>query len=207
MREIETFLTYLAVQRQVPASTQNQALSAILFLYQGVLDIPIEGVNAIWAKTPVRLPVVLSLLEVNKLLDAISSTNGLIARLLYGSGMRLMEVIRLRVQDVDFDRNEIVVRAGKGAKDRITMMPNSLKPALKSYLVERRILFESDMDKGQSSVYLPNALHKKYPNAGKEWRWQYIFPSTRLSTDPRTAVVRRHHRDEKNRSACNETGL
>lgn len=195
--EIEAFLTHLAVNRKVSASTQNQALSAILFLYQEVLGISIEGVSAVRSKTPVRMPIVLSLAEVNRLLTSMNGTNGLIAQLLYGTGMRLMEVIRLRVQDVDFDRNEILVRSGKGAKDRITMLPRSLKADITSHLEARKILSWSDLGKGQASVYLPDALSKKYPMAEHEWRWQYIFPSSRVSRDPRTCSIRRHHRDEK----------
>ncbi|MCP4009057.1 MAG: integron integrase [Proteobacteria bacterium] len=210
--EIEAYLSHLAVERKVSVSTQNQALSAILFLYQEILEIPVEGVNAIRAKTPVRLPVVLSLYEVDALLNRMQGINGLVARLLYGSGLRLMEALRLRVQDVDFYRNEVSIRAGKGAKDRITMLPLSLRPKLESHLEGRRVLFEADLEKGQASVYLPNALSKKYPGADTEWSWQYIFPSSRLSIDPRTSVIRRHHRDGKTiqramKKACKTCGL
>ncbi len=211
-REIESFLTHLAVVRNVSASTQNQALSALLFLYKGVLNIEIEGVNAIRSKKPTKLPIVLSQREVQGLLAAMTGVNGLIAKVLYGTGMRLMEVIRLRVQDVDFDRNEIIVRSGKGAKDRITMLPESIKPILQQHLVTRRDLFNDDVAKNQQRVYLPEALERKYPNADKEWRWQYVFVSARLSTDPRSNIVRRHHRDEKTiqramKKACDNIGI
>ena len=210
--EIESFLTNLAVVRNVSASTQNQALSALLFLYKEVLGIEVEGVNAIRSKKPTKLPVVLSQREVQALLVAMSGINGLIANVLYGTGMRLMEVIRLRVQDIDFDRNEITVRSGKGAKDRVTMLPKSVKPLLEQHLLARREVFNDDAAKNQHSVYLPEALARKYPNADKEWRWQYVFISTKLSVDPRSDIVRRHHRDEKTiqramKKACDEVGL
>ena len=210
--EVEGFLTHLAVVRNVSASTQNQALSALLFLYKDVLGIEIEGVDAIRSKKPTKLPIVLSQKEVQDLLANMSGMNGLIAKVLYGTGMRLMEVIRLRVQDIDFDRNEIVVRSGKGAKDRLTMLPEAIKPALQQCLVSRRDLFNDDAAKNQQSVYLPEALSRKYPNADKEWRWQYVFVSNRLSVDPRSKIVRRHHRDEKTiqramKKACDQLGI
>ena len=211
-RDIELFLTHLAVVRNVSASTQNQALSALLFLYKDVLDIEIKGVDAIRSKKPIKLPIVLSQRETQDLLAAMVGVNGLIAKVLYGTGMRLMEVIRLRVQDVDFDRNEIVVRSGKGAKDRITMLPETIKPLLQQHLVIRRDLFNDDVAKSQQSVYLPDALAIKYPNADKEWRWQYVFVSAKLSSDPRSDNVRRHHRDEKTiqramKKVCDEIGI
>jgi integron integrase len=212
VREIESFLTHLAVVRNVSASTQNQALSALLFLYKDVLNIEIEGVNAIRSKKPTKLPIVLSQKEVQDLLITMTGVNGLVAKVLYGTGMRLMELIRLRVQDIDFDRNEIVVRSGKGAKDRLTMLPEAIKPALQQHLLVRRALFNDDAVKNQHSVYLPEALARKYPNADKEWRWQYVFVSTRLSVDPRSNIVRRHHRDEKTiqramKKACDQIGI
>jgi integron integrase len=210
--EIEAFLTHLAVVRTVSASTQNQALSALLFLYKEVLDIEIKGVSAIRSKKPTKLPIVLSQKEVQDLLANMSGINGLIAKVLYGTGMRLMEVIRLRIQDIDFDRNEIIVRSGKGAKDRITMLPEAIKSSLQQHLVTRRDLFNNDVAKNQHSVYLPEALARKYPNADKEWRWQYAFVSTKLSADPRSDRVRRHHRDEKTiqramKKVCDEIGM
>ncbi len=212
VREIESFLTHLAVVRNVSASTQNQALSALLFLYKDVLNIEIEGVNAIRSKKPTKLPIVLSQKEVQDLLTTMTGVNGLVAKVLYGTGMRLMELIRLRVQDIDFDRNEIVVRSGKGAKDRLTMLPEAIKSVLQQHLLVRRELFNDDAVKNQQSVYLPEALARKYPNADKEWRWQYVFVSTRLSVDPRSNVVRRHHRDEKTiqramKKTCDQIGI
>lgn len=195
--EVEAFLTDLAVRGKVSSSTQNQAFSAILFLYKEVLEIKLEGVSAMRAKNNIRLPVVLSLNEVNKLLGMMEGTNGLIARMLYGTGMRLMEAVRLRVQDVDFDRNEIVVRSGKGNKDRITMLPRTLVEPLGSHITKRRGLFDNDHALGKASVYLPYALSRKYPGAQNDWRWQYVFPSNRLSKDPRSDSVQRHHRDGK----------
>jgi integron integrase len=211
-REVESFLTHLAVKRKVSASTQNQALSALLFLYKEVLNTELEGVDAIRSKKPVKLPIVLSHREVQSLLKAMTGVNGLIAKVLYGTGMRLMEVIRLRVQDIDFDRNEILVRSGKGAKDRITMLPDAIKPALQQHLVPRRDLFNEDAVQNQQSVYLPDALSRKYPRADKEWRWQYVFVSMRLSVDPRSNITRRHHRDEKTiqramKKSCDELGI
>ena len=209
---IEAFLTYLAVERHVSKSTQNQALSALLFLYKEVLGKEIEGVNAVRSKNAIRLPIVLSIREVNTLLENIHGVNGLVARLLYGTGMRLMEAIRLRVQDVDFDRNEIVIRAGKGDKDRITMLPQSIKLALSEHIDKRKGVYDDDFKVGKASVYLPNALARKYPNAETDWRWQYVFPSGKFSKDPRSDAIRRHHRDEKTiqramKKACTFTNI
>lgn len=197
-REIEAFLTHLAVQRQVAASTQNQALSALLFLYRDVLNVDLPWLeNVTRAKRPQRLPVVLTRDEVQSILARMSGTYGLMASLLYGTGMRLMECVRLRVQDVDFARNEIMIRDGKGAKDRVTMLPASVVPALQTHLQNRRALFEDDLRLGKASVYLPHALAEKYPNAPTQWGWQYVFPAGSYSVDPRGGVERRHHIDEK----------
>ncbi|THB72752.1 MAG: integron integrase [Gammaproteobacteria bacterium] len=199
--EIQTYLTHLAVDRKVAASTQNQALSALLFLYRDVLDIKLpqlELEKITRAKKPSRLPVVLTKSEVEKLFVQIHGTNKLMARLLYGSGMRLMELIRLRIFDLDFERNEIVVRNGKGGKDRVTVLPQSIVPALKDHLENVEGLYLSDRENKVSGVYLPFALERKYPNAAYEWRWQYVFPAFKLSTDPRTKLERRHH-------ACEQT--
>ncbi|GKT12964.1 MAG: hypothetical protein ISEC1_P1956 [Thiomicrorhabdus sp.] len=210
--EIENFLTYLAVERHVSASTQNQALSALLFLYQQVLEISIEDIQAVRAKNPIRLPMVLSVSEVERLFESMLGINALIVRLLYGTGMRLMEVMRLRVQDIDFDRNEIMVRSGKGNKDRITMLPQSIIPALQQQLSERQQLYQYDLKHDQACVYLPFALAKKYPHAESEWAWQYVFASSRLSKDPGSDKTHRHHRDEKNvqramKKACLSAGI
>lgn len=196
--EVEAFLTHLAVAGRVAAATQNQALSALLFLYREVLNIDLPWLDkVVRAKQPQRLPVVLTRQEVTAILDRMTGAHGLMARLLYGTGMRLMECVRLRVKDVDFEQAEIVVRDGKGAKDRITMLPQSLIAPLHDHLRWRRQLFEDDKAKGRAAVYLPDALDRKYPNAAVDWSWQYIFPSGSYSIDPRSGEERRHHMDEK----------
>ncbi|SMB21986.1 Integrase/recombinase [Sterolibacterium denitrificans] len=197
-REVEAFLTHLAVEGRVAAATQNQALSALLFLYREVLEIDLPWLdNVVRAKRPARLPVVLTRNEVTALLGRMEGTHGLMARLLYGTGMRLMECVRLRVQDVDFERAEILVRDGKGAKDRVTMLPQTLIPALREHVQRRRLLYEDDLARGMAAVYLPDALERKYPNAATEWPWQYVFVAKGLSVDPRSGIERRHHMDEK----------
>jgi integron integrase len=196
--EVEAFLTHLAVAGRVAAATQNQALSALLFLYREVLNVDLPWLDkVVRAKQPQRLPVVLTRQEVTAILDRMTGVHGLMARLLYGTGMRLMECVRLRVKDVDFERAEIVVRDGKGAKDRITMLPQALIGPLQDHLRWRRQLFEDDKAKGRAAVYLPDALGKKYPTAAVDWPWQYIFPSGSYSIDPRSGEERRHHIDEK----------
>ena len=196
--ELEAFLTHLAVEGRVAASTQNQALSALLFLYREVLAINLPWLdNVVRAKTPQRLPVVLTRQDVVSVLDGMSGVHGLMARLLYGTGMRLMECVRLRVKDVDFEQAEILIRDGKGAKDRVTMLPQSLVEALRAHLKIRQRLYEEDRAKGMASVYLPDALDRKYPNAAVDWAWQYIFNSGSYSIDPRSGAERRHHIDEK----------
>lgn len=196
--EVEAFLTHLAVDGQVSASTQNQALSALLFLYKEVLGIDLPWLNGVTrAKRPHRMPVVLTREEVHAVLDRMRGTYGLMARLLYGTGMRLMECVRLRVKDVDFGRGEILIRDGKGAKDWVTMLPQSLVGPLHAHLQQRRALFDDDRQAGKASVYMPDALARKYPNAPTEWGWQYVFPSGSYSVDPRSGGERRHHLDEK----------
>ncbi len=196
--ELEAFLTDLAVTGNVSASTQSQAKSALLFLYRHVLDLNLPWLdNVEQAKAPKRLPVVMTVAEVRMVLDHMRGTYGLMGRLLYGTGMRLMECVRLRVKDVDFERYEIIVREGKGFKDRVTMLPQVLVQPLKLHLQNIQAMHIADLAAGNSDVYLPYALARKYPNAGREWGWQYIFPSAKLSTDPRSGAVRRHHLDEK----------
>jgi len=193
-REISAFLTDLAVNRNVAASTQNQALSAILFLYQKVLNQKLEWLDDVArAKRPRRLPVILTRDEVKRLLDDIHGVNGLISRVLYGTGMRKMECLRLRVQDIDFDYRQIIVRSGKGDKDRITVLPDSLQEPLKKQLAKARHVHNNDLEEGYGEVALPYALERKYPNAGRQWGWQYVFPSSRRCVDPYTGVIRRHH--------------
>jgi len=196
---MEAFLSHLAVQRNVAASTQNQAKSALLFLYKEVLGSELPWLDNVEnAKRPQRLPVVLSHTEVDAVLGRMHGTNGLIARLLYGSGLRIMEAVRLRVKDLDLESCEILVRDGKGAKDRVTMLPSSLVDRLRAHLVLVRELHGQDLAAGLPGVYLPYALDRKYPNAPREWTWQYVFPSDRLSIDPRSGLRRRHHFDEQN---------
>jgi integron integrase len=196
--EIEAFLSALATDRNVTASTQNLALSSILFLYKEVLLIDLPWLDDIVrAKKPKRLPTVLSEDEVKRLLACTEGMPGLVARLLYGTGMRLMEALKLRVKDVDFDRREILVRDGKGAKDRVTVLPESLATALKEHLARRRVIFDADAAAGLVDVWLPNALERKYPNACREWGWQLFFVANNVSTDPISGVVRKHHQDEK----------
>ncbi|HJR12800.1 MAG TPA: integron integrase [Rhodanobacteraceae bacterium] len=196
-REVEAFLTHLAMHGHVSASTQNQALSALLFLYREVLQQELPWMENIRrAKKPERLPVVLSREEVAALLDEMSGVTWLMASLLYGAGLRLMECVRLRVQDVDFVRREITVRRGKGGKDRRTMLPAMVVEALQGQLAEARRVHERDLAAGCGAVWLPDALARKYPNAAREWGWQYVFPASSRSTDPRSGVERRHHLDE-----------
>lgn len=198
-REITAFLTYLAVTKNVAASTQNQALSALLFLYQKVLELPVEWLDeVVRARRPKRLPVVLSRRDVARLLSQLSGVPQLIAQLMYGTGMRLMEALRLRVKDLDFEKHQLVIRAGKGDKDRYTVLPQSLVEPLKSHLEKVKNLHETDLKVGRGSVALPFALARKYPNADREWGWQYVFPSGKFSTARGDTVLRRHHLDEKN---------
>lgn len=197
-REVEAFLSHLARVGKVAASTQNQALAALLFLYREVLAIKLPWLEDVTrAKRPQRLPVVLTVAEVRCLLGQMNGLWGLMARLLYGSGMRLMECVRLRVKDIDFSRHELLVRDGKGAKDRVTVLPDTLHTPLHSHLQFVKTQFEDDLEHGLGEVYLPFALARKYPNAASEWVWQYVFPSRKLSIDPRSRVKRRHHADEK----------
>jgi integron integrase len=211
--EITAFLNHLAVEKHVAASTQNQALSAILFLYKDVIkrDLSwLEGV--VRAKRPLRLPVVLTKDEVRRVLGSMRGTNKLIAWLIYGTGMRLREALSLRVQDLDFDYGRITVRSGKGAKDRVTVLPHRLVEPLERHLARVKRQHDRDLEHGLGSVFLPFALARKYPKAEREWKWQYVFPSGRISVDPESGVRRRHHVDEGNLSralkqAAREVGL
>ena len=198
--EVEAFLSHLAVDRQVSASTQNQAKAALLYLYKQVLETDLPWLNeVVQAKTPKRLPVVLTPTEVRELLLHMDGTTGLIAQLLYGTGMRLLEALRLRVKDVEFARREIVVREGKGNKDRVTVLPENLLAPLQAQLQKARTLHEKDLAAGFGRVYLPHALAVKYPQADQSWAWQWVFPSPVRSTDPRPdartgeLLERRHH--------------
>ncbi len=192
--EVEAFLTHLAVVGKVAASTQNQAKSALLFLYREVPASELPWLdNVEQAKAPRRLPVVLTRAEIHGVLSRLTGTHWLIASLLYGTGLRLMECLRLRVKDIEFARGEILVRDGKGFKDRVTMLPVSLAKPLEQHLSGVRALHERDIADGGGEVFLPYALSRKYPGAGREWGWQFVFPSGNLSTDPRDGCIRRHH--------------
>jgi len=196
--EVEAFLSDLAVRRDVSASTQNQALAALLFLYKQVLKLELPWLGeVVRARKPVRLPVVLSVEEVKMVLAQLEGELWLIASLLYGSGMRLMEVMRLRVKDVDFTGQQIVVRDGKGMKDRVTVLPQRLREPLRKQLLAVKAAHNAELLAGRGDVYLPQALERKYPKAPWEWAWQYVFPAQGLSTDPRSGKRRRHHVDEK----------
>jgi len=194
--EVEAFLTHLATEQHVAASTQNQALSALLYLYRNVLNQPIQTAEPVRARKPQRLPVVLTKTETLRVIGAMSGVHQLMARLLYGSGLRVMECLRLRVKDIDFEQHAITVRDGKGEKDRLTMLPESAIAPLRDQLARVQYLHANDLKAGFGAVYLPYALERKYPTAAKEWMWQYVFPAKSLSTDPRAGVTRRHHLDE-----------
>lgn len=197
--EVEAFLSYLAVDRNVSSSTQNQALCALLFLYKEVLNIDLPWLDGIVRAKPTRhLPVVLSVQEVHALFSAIKDSElNLFVRLLYGSGLRLMEGIRLRIKDVDFSRNEIVIRDGKGSKDRVTVLPQSIKNALQKQIQTAIALHEEDLTVGMGRVWLPFALQRKYPRAPTETAWQYVFPAAHFSIDPISQQKGRHHLDPK----------
>jgi integron integrase len=194
--EVESFLSELAVTHEVAASTQNQALAALLFLYRDVLGIDLPWMESIVrAKRPRRLPVVLTTKQVRDLLNHLHGVHWLQASLLYGSGMRLMECIRLRIKDVDLARRQIIVRDGKGSKDRVTVLPDALREPLRRQIEEAKAQHERDLAAGFGSVYLPFALARKYRRAAREWIWQYVFPAQRRSRDPRDGTERRHHWD------------
>ncbi|MFZ0453582.1 MAG: integron integrase [Ignavibacteriaceae bacterium] len=194
--EISEYLKFLAVNRNVSSSTQNLALCAIVFLYKHVLKRDISKIDLVWAKKDKRLPTVFTRNEIKAILDQLNGVNLIIANLLYGAGLRLMECIRLRVKDIEFEYSQIIVRNGKGRKDRVTLLPETLKEKLEQHLKKVENLHNRDLEKGFGIVYLPNALDKKYPNAGKEPGWQYVFPSPQISIDQRTGIKRRHHIDE-----------
>ena len=194
---MKTYLDYLAVEREVTASTQNQALNALVFFYGEVLQKPIGEIEEFArAKRPRRLPEVMTWDEVRMLLSKMNGITGLMAGLMYGSGMRLMECVRLRVKDIDFTRHQIMVRDGKGQKDRVTMLPDRFGPSLQEHLARVKVTHEQDLAQGTADVYIWPALARKYPNMGKEWIWQYVFPAKTLSVDPRSGKVRRHHINE-----------
>ena len=194
--KVEQFLSDLAVNGHVAAATQNQAFNALLFLYREVLHEPFENVQAVRAERPIRVPTVLTPEEVKRVIEAMTGTPQLVAKILYGSGLRLLEGLRLRVHDLDFEMKQLTVRDGKGAKDRFTVLAEGVIPALREHLACVRLTHQEDLAAGYGAVYLPGALDRKYPKAAREWGWQYVFPARDLSTDPRSGVTRRHHLDE-----------
>lgn len=211
--EVTRFLTHLAVDRSVSASTQNQAKSALLFFYQNVLNIELPWLDElVSARASRHLPVVLTPREVSRLLHELTGASWLVASLLYGTGMRLLEGLRLRVKDVEFERREIIVRDGKGGKDRVTMLPENLIQPLQAQLAATRALHQRDLAADLGSVWLPDALAIKYPAAPKTWGWQWAFPSSSISSDPRTGTMRRHHLQETSiqramRTAAHRAGI
>ncbi|TKB76163.1 MAG: integron integrase [Nitrospira sp.] len=195
--EINRFLTHLALKDKVSASTQNQALAAVLFLYRHVIGRAVGDLGeVIRARKPVRLPVVMTREEVKAVLANLTGDKWLMASIMYGAGLRLMECLRLRVQDIDCSRNEILVRDGKGAKDRVTMLPESSKVPLQDHLKKVKAVHQKDMADGWGCVLLPNALDRKYPNASSDWRWQWVFPQEHRWINPKTQEQGRHHMDE-----------
>jgi integron integrase len=194
--KLELFLSDLAVKGRVAPATQNQAFNALLFLYAQVLHRPLENVQAVRADRPARVPVVLTVEEVGQVLQAITGTPQIVVKLLYGSGLRLMEALRLRVQDLDFKMRQLTIRDGKGTKDRYGVLPEALMRVLREHLAHVQLTHREDLAQGQGAVYLPGALERKYPKAAREWGWQYVFPARDLSKDPRTGRIRRHHLDE-----------
>jgi integron integrase len=196
--DVRDYLSYLAMKQHVSSSTQNQAFNALLFLFRDILKIAIDDLSqTVRAKRGQRLPVVLSVEEVKEIFKHVEGTNLLILQLLYGSGLRLMELARLRVKDIDFSASLVLVRNSKGDKDRTTMLPESVTAPLRSHLERVKVMHEKDLASGYGEVFLPDALERKYPNAAREWHWQYIFPSSKLSVDPRSGKIRRHHINEK----------
>lgn len=196
--EISQFLTHLAVGENVAASTQNQALSALLFLYNQVLNKPVDSVNFLWAKKPEKLPVVLTRSEVKNVLQQLTGIPLLVTQLLYGCGLRLTEALKVRVQDIDFGQSMLIVRNGKGQKDRTIPLPKSIVPRLANQIEQTKSLHHTDLQDGNGRAPLPNALNRKYPNAETEWVWQFVFPSTKLSKNPQAdnEILYRFHRHE-----------
>ncbi|MFS8851643.1 integron integrase [Synechococcus sp. R5-16] len=211
--EINAFLTHLAVEGKVAASTQNQALSALLFLYREVLHLELDlDLDAVRAKRSRYLPTVLTPEEVKDIIVHLSGIHRLVVQVLYGSGLRLAEAQQLRVKDVDFNQRQLVIRNSKGMESRLTMLPETLVEPLQEHLLWAKRQHQQDLEQGYGSVYLPFALERKYPNAEREWSWQYVFPAERLSQDPRTGITRRHHLHESGlqraiKQAVQKTGI
>ncbi|HIB94115.1 MAG TPA: integron integrase [Candidatus Lambdaproteobacteria bacterium] len=195
-KKVEDFLNYLALERNVAASTQNQAFNALVFLYKRVLESPLENVKATRSRKEARIPVVLTREEVKQVLLLLDGVPELVVKLLYGCGLRITEAVKLRVQNIDFGFKQVTVRDGKGMKDRVTPFPDNLESLLRNHLERVKMIHEKDLAQGYGSVYLPNALARKYPKAEREWNWQYVFPGRGLSKDPRSGIIRRHHLDQ-----------
>lgn len=192
--EIRAYLSHLAIDRNVAASTQNVALAALLFLYRDVLKIDLNRIEDIErARLPTRLPVVFTRDEVKAILKQLSSVDHIVASLMYGTGLRLMECLRLRIKDIDFSYNQIFIRSGKGEKDRVTMLPISLKEPLRKHMLTVKLIHQTDLKQGLGEVHLPYALARKYSGAARQWGWQYLFPAGEITKDPRTNKLRRHH--------------
>ena len=212
-KKIEAYLTFLAVHENVAKATQNQAMNALVFLYRKVLKQNLDdSINATRSSKKVNTPVVLTRKETADLLASVTGTAQMIAKLIYGSGVRISEAVRLRVHDIDYDMKALTVRSGKGNKDRVTTFPDSLVPLLKNHLAKVKLMHECDLKNGFGSVYLPNALARKYKSAAKQWGWQYVFPTNTLSRDPRSNRVARHHIDpsvvnKAIKAAANKIGL
>ena len=195
-KKIESFLTHLAVEENVSPATQNQAMNALVFLYKKILGVALDGeISAVRSKKKERIPVVMTREEVAAVIGAMSNTSQLTVKLMYGSGLRISEAIRLRVQDLDLKYKTVTVRSGKGDKDRVTSFPVSVIPFLLEHLARVKTIHQQDLSEGYGEVFLPHALSRKYPNAAKHWGWQYVFPANGRSKDPRSGKIRRHHID------------
>ena len=195
-QKVEDFLNYLALERNVAASTQNQAFNALVFLYKRVLESPLENVKATRSRKEAPIPVVLTRDEVKQVLSLLDGVPELVVKLLYGCGLRITEAVKLRILDIDFGFKQVTVRDGKGMKDRVTPFPVNLEFALSNHLERVKLIHKKDLAQGLGNVYLPYALDRKYPNAEREWNWQYVFPGRSLSKDPRSGIIRRHHLDQ-----------
>lgn len=191
---LENFLTYLAVEKKIAPATQNQALNALIFFYRNVIKVDIEDkIDSVRAKSKKRLPIVLSKVEINKIFKKMSRKNKLMAQLIYGCGLRLSECTNLRIKDIDLEQNILTIRSGKGGKDRETIFPEKLKEDMIKYISDIKKVYDTDRENDINGVELPFALERKYPNAGKEWGWFWLFPASKVSVDPRTKIIRRHH--------------
>ena len=195
-QKVENFLNYLALERNVAASTQNQAFNALVFLYKRVLESPLENVKATRSRKEAPIPVVLTRDEVKQVLSLLDGVPELVVKLLYGCGLRITEAVKLRIQDIDFGFKQVTVRDGKGMKDRVTPFPVNLEFALSNHLERVKLIHKKNLSQGLGNIYLPYALDRKYPNAEREWNWQYVFPGSSLSKDPRSGIIRRHHLDQ-----------